>query len=228
MSDEDKDEKVDEAEVDEAEPESDADKLRAEAELATARAALVEAKTAQTQAKMPLIDKLIMRGLLPIALAVVGPWAAYTFSVEAQAAKEKASDVQDTAKRLEDLLETQKSEWETARKRIADVERQKAEELAAMSAMVTRLSTTLRTALIHMAVAQELRVGERGALPPTLPSVTPMRPSREEAVEKVAAQMTLPDMDRGQVRALAGEAYDSITKERDGPSPEPAEPASPR
>lgn len=194
--------------------------LLAEAELAKAKAELIEAQTAAKKAQTPFIDKIIMRALIPIALTIVGPWAAYTFSVEAQEAKQKAAEAVEgqaetlrTVTVLQGLLKDQKDAWEEARERIAEVERQKAEELAAMSAMVTRFSVTLKMALVQMAVAREM--GDAPTTVIELPTAPPQpEPSREDIVGRVTMQMAMPNMPAEEVEKLAGEAYDAMSKRR--------------
>ncbi len=190
--------------------------LNAEAELAKAKAELVEAQTAARKAQTPLLDKLILRGLIPVALAIVGPWAAWKFSADAYAAKQSAAEAvesQETTQRtvnaLQDLLEAQKAAEETARWTRAEVDRQKAEELATMRAMVSRLSNTLKVALIQMAVAREMSDNKTVA---ALPTATP--PSREDVIDRVTMQMALPDVDESEIEKMAGDAYDAILSKK--------------
>lgn len=161
-----------------------------------ARAQLLEAQAKLTKASNHWLDRLMLRFVLPIALAVVGPWAAYTFSVDAQEAKEKASEVQDTVVELEELLHQQKKEFKARSALFREIEEQKAAELAAMSKMVTRLDETLKTALVQMAVSR--LVSDRGDI------------TERDVVRDVSAQVQLPGLEEADLKRLATQQYERM------------------
>ena len=113
-----------------------------DADVIASRAKLIEAQAKLTKASTPLLDKFVLRGLIPLALAIVGPWALWEFNTE----QAKQGEV---IVKLEGLLEQEK----TARKA-------REKELHAMSEMVCRLDDTLKAALVQMAVAQALAADE--------------------------------------------------------------------
>lgn len=129
-----------------------------------------------------LIDKIILRGIIPLVLTIAAPWAAYHFSMKADAVQEKTEQ-------LGALIEKQEK-----------LEEAKAIELSAMSAMVTQLDETLKAALVQTAVLQELRIDQSRW---TRPART-----RDEVVRDVTKQIVLPGLKGGDVSRLAGEAYD--------------------
>lgn len=173
------------------------EELSESAELILAKAKLKEAEAALATAKTPLIDKLIIRGVLPIALAIVGPWAALTFSEQGQdlstlqklVAEEKA-DAEERKKRS--------AEW---RERMSRIEEERAAELQAMSNMVSRLDATLRLSLIQMAVARTL--AEEGESTP-----------REEVLRRVQEQVSLPEVPDAEFQRLAEQSLDRMLEQR--------------
>jgi hypothetical protein len=167
---------------------SDAETLRAEAEVLKAEAELAKAK-------LPLVDRLIMRGVIPIALAIVGPWAAMTFSE----AKAEWKTQRDIIVGLKEHLKDYQKESEDWQQRMAHLEQERAEELVAMTNMVNRLDHTLKMALIQLAVTQRLK-GASG--------VRPL--SRSEVTGNVAAQLKLPGMTEEDVQQVAEEEFDRI------------------
>jgi hypothetical protein len=167
-----------------------------DADVIAARAQLLEAQAKLTKASNHWLDRLMLRFVLPIALAVVGPWAAYTFSVDAQEAKEKASEVQDTVVELEELLHQQKKEFKARSALFREIEEQKAAELAAMSKMVTRLDETLKTALVQMAVSR--LVSDRGDI------------TERDVVRDVSAQVQLPGLEEADLKRLATQQYERM------------------
>jgi hypothetical protein len=189
-----------------------------DAALVSARAELLEAQAALVKANSSPWDKLMIRFVLPIALAIVGPWAAYTFSVEAQEAKAKAEEGIKEVGELQTLLKQQKENADRQRERFREIEEEKAAELTAMSNMVTRLDNTLKLALVQMAVAQML--AKAPSTPKTMPGVNPVPlapreiPDRETVIRDVAAQVQLPGLDEDEVERLAGQQYDRIMEQR--------------
>jgi hypothetical protein len=204
--------------------ESDAELVLAKAELQKAEAATLAAEAKLEKAKAPLLDKLILRGLIPLALAIVGPWAVWTFSANAQKANEKADKVQETVVELQELLSEAQAEAARRRERFEAIERQKASELAAMGAMVTRLDDTLKAALVQMEVARLMREEEEGFASRGAGGIMPLAPMgeppfelpmvREKIADNVAAQMAMPGFEPDQVKARAMEAYDRIVEQR--------------
>lgn len=167
------------------------------AELILAKAKLKEAEAALATAKTPLIDKLIIRGVLPIALAIVGPWAALTFSEQSADLSElNKLYVQEKADAEE--RKKQSAEW---RDRMSRIEDERAAELQAMKNMVTRLDATLRLALIQMAVARTLAEEGEG---------TP----REEVLRRVQEQVSLPEMPDAEFQRLTEQSLDRMLEQR--------------
>jgi hypothetical protein len=103
-----------------------------------ARAKLLKASASLRKASVPLLDRVILRGLLPLALAIVGPWAIWNFDSE----QSKQGEV---IVKMEKLLKDEKTTRQAREK-----------ELHAMSDMVCRLDDTLKAAMVQMAVAQSL------------------------------------------------------------------------
>ena len=181
-------------------------------ELIEARAKLLEAQAKLTKASTPLFDKIVIRGVLPIALALVGPWAAQTYE-KSQIEQAKQGE---TFTALEKLLEEQRESAKGRRARFQQIEEAKAVELAAMAAMVTRLDETLKYSLIQMAVAQALAkvepVGETPSMEPDLmPGAKPV-PSREGVTRGVAEQIRLPGVTDVEIRRIASESYDKVLR----------------
>jgi hypothetical protein len=84
------------------------------------------------------LDKFIHKGLIPIALVIAGPWAAYTYSTDAARAKENSEETKITVSELRALQKQQQE-------------------------VVAKLDETLRISLIQMAVIRviaENTVGE--------------------------------------------------------------------
>jgi hypothetical protein len=171
-------------------------------EVLEARAKLLEAQAKLTKASVPLLDKLILRGIIPIALAIVGPWALWKFDkAQTEQVRQGAVIVE-----LQELLEDAKSEaaarqarsalWRT---RMGEIEEEKATELAAMSAMVCRLDDMLKLSLVQTAV--NTTVGDTS---------TPS--SRGDVIRDVQTQ--LPSLKEDEVQRLAGQQYDRIMEQR--------------
>jgi hypothetical protein len=161
-------------------PSDSAEEILAQAKLKEAEAALITAKT-------PLWDRVMIRGVLPIALAIVGPWAAMTFS-ESQIEQRKQGQHIEA---LEELLQQARSDAEDRRR-----------ELMTMSNMVTRLDATLKTALIQMTVARIVKEEEEEAKPVAL--------TRMDVGRDVAAQVSLPGLEEEEVRQIAEQQYDRM------------------
>jgi hypothetical protein len=186
-------------------------------EVIEARAKLLRAQATLTKASTPLFDKIVLRGLVPIALALVTPWAIYTFDA-AQTEQVKQGEV---LVKLEKLLSgakkdaaAQKVRSAAWRVRMGELEKQRTEELKTMTSMVNRLDSTMKTALIHMAVAKIL-----SSRPQTIPKMDPMilptpPPSRKEVMADVATQIQLPGAEDDEIRKLAGRAYDRIMQKK--------------
>jgi len=185
-----------------------------DANVIEARAKLLKAQAGLMRAHQPLFDKLVLRGLIPIAIAIVGPWAAWKFTVKtdelnqkAQSAETAALESQEITKELQALLKTQQQESVERRKRLQRLEERKAAELVAMSQMVIRLDDTLKNALVQMIFMKEIAEHENLADGPHSPL-----PPKEEIIGNIAAQMQLPGIDSKEIRKLAGKAYDRYEK----------------
>ena len=158
-------------------------------ELIEARAKLLEAQAKLAKASTPLLDKVIIRGLLPIAIALVGHWAAQTYE-NAQIEQVKQGE---TITALEGLLEKQQ---ETAK---------------TMAATVVRLDETLKFSLIQMAVAQALAKVE--PMEPTKPSPLLVSvPTPEDVTQGVTEQISLPGVEESEIRRIATDSYYKILK----------------
>ncbi|KKL25599.1 hypothetical protein LCGC14_2403680 [marine sediment metagenome] len=170
--------------------------------LIAARAKLLEAQANLAKASRPLFDKIVLRGIIPIALLIVGPWALWKFD-DAQTEQKKQGEV---IVKLEKLLSDAKDETKARqarsikwRVRMGELEEERAAELAAMSFMVNRLDNTMKMALVHMTVAQLLSSEEERG--------------RKEVMSDVAAQIRLPEGTE-EVKRLAGQAYDRMMRQR--------------
>ena len=172
--------------------------------LLEARAKLLREYTKAQKSQSSTFDKFVIRVLVPIALAVIAPWATWQFSHRADEVEAK---VVTEASQLREALDEQRKAMEGRRERLQLIERQKAEELAAMSAMVTRLDSTLKMALIQMAVVRAFSESDDdwgGEL------------DRDEVIEDIQAQMAMPNVDPQEIGDLVGESYDRIAKHRAG------------
>jgi hypothetical protein len=143
----------------------------------------------------------VLRGLIPIALAIVGPWALWKFD-KAQVEQQRQGTI---IVQLQDLLE--KSREEGTRH-----QEQRAVELASMSNMVIRLDNLLKLALVRMAVSEAIGQQPRG--PSGVLPMQPMPPARNQVVQDAAQQIQLPGVDQEEFERLAGEQYDRIMEQR--------------
>lgn len=173
------------------------EELSESAELILAKAKLKEAEAALETARTPFVDKLILRGVLPIALAIVGPWAALTFS-------EQGADLGE----LKKITEQEKSDAEERKKqsaawreRMSRLEDERAAELQAMKNMVSRLDATLRLSLVQMAVARTL--AEEGEEAP-----------REEVLRRVQEQISLPEVSDEELQRLTEQSLDRMLEQK--------------
>jgi hypothetical protein len=170
-------------------------------EVLKARAKVLAAEAKLQKAKQPLFDKIVLRGLIPIALAIVGPWALWKFD-KAQVEQQRQGTI---IVQLQDLLE--KSREEGTRH-----QEQRAVELASMSNMVIRLDNLLKLALVRMAVSEAIGQQPRG--PSGVLPMQPMPPARNQVVQDAAQQIQLPGVDQEEFERLAGEQYDRIMEQR--------------
>jgi len=195
-----------------------ADRLHSEAEdpsVILAHASLVEAQAKLAKASTPLLDKLILRGIIPIALAVVGPWALWKFD-KAQTEQEKQGE---TITALQDLLKTSQEDqadrqarsvvWQA---RMKVLEEEKAVELIAMTSMVSRLDDMLKTALVQMALARVM--GPTAGAPMGTQPLPVAAPNRASILADVAAQVQLPGLAPEEVERIAGQQYDRLHERR--------------
>jgi hypothetical protein len=185
-----------------------------DADVIMARAKLLEAQAALVKASTPLLDKIIIRGLLPLALAVVGPWALWKFD-KSQVEQKKQGE---TIVALQSLLGDAKGEAAARQKRssawrvrMKQIEEEKAVELASMSAMVIRLDSTLKTALIQMTVSRIMSE-------PTTRSGPNARsinlPVRGEVIRDATEQLKIPGLDDAEIKKIASDQYDRLMKNR--------------
>lgn len=181
-------------------------------EVLKGRAKVLEAEAKVAKARTPLLDKIILRGLIPIALAIVGPWALWKFD-KAQSEQTRQGEVitqlQDLLKAEQDREATRRERSAAWRERMSRIEEERAAELASMSSMVIRLDNLLKLALVRMAVAEAIGQQPRGPA-----GVLPMSPTRDRVVQDAAAQIQLPGMDQEEFERLAGEQYDRIMEQR--------------
>jgi len=82
-----------------ADPETDesADEIEARAKLYNAKARLAEARWG-------FFDRVVMRGVIPVALAIAAPIATYYFSAQAETGIEEVRKVSDSVKQLDQLI----------------------------------------------------------------------------------------------------------------------------
>jgi len=168
----------------------------------SARAKLLEAQAKLTKASTPLLDKLILRGVIPIALAIVGPWALWKFDAAQTEQARQGTMIVELQELLEDAKDAAAARQERSaawRTRMGEIEEQKAQELAAMTAMVIRLDDMLKLSLVQRAV--EGTVG-------TVPTL----PNREDVLRNVRGQ--LPQLEGDEVERLAGQQYDRLMEQR--------------
>jgi len=208
----------------------DIEKLSAEAALTLARAKLSEADAKLTKAKAPLIDRLIMRGLIPVALALVGPWAIYKFSTESQETREavvaqaqqldaQKEVVGDLKKLLNDAVSyrdtTAKTDAEW-RERMRSLEERKAAEITALSAVVVRLEQALKMTMLRLAMESVINAnGFGGGVDHGAKSGAELlRGSRREIVEQSMRQVQWPSSDPVETRVMAEEIFEKIIQER--------------
>jgi len=186
-----------------------------DADVIEARAKLLEAQATLITASTPLWDKIVLRGVLPLALAVVGPWALWRFDASQVEQKKQG----ETIAALSTLLGAAKEEAAARKQRSNDwrnrmkkIEEAKAIELASMSAMVIRLDSTLKTALIQMTVARIMNKPTPPRMGPNARSIN--LPSRGEVIRNATEQLKLPGLDDAEVKNIAGEQYDRLMKNR--------------
>ena len=183
-----------------------------DANVILARAKLLEAQAPLTTASTPLLDKVIIRGLLPIALAIVGPWALWKFDAS-QTEQKKQGEV---IVQLQTFLEGAQKETASRKARsvrwqarMAKIDEEKAAELTAMTTMVSRLDDMLKIALIQQAVLRLLDTKPRG------PSgAAPQPASRARVIRETTEQVQLPGVAPADLEKLAGEQYDKILEQR--------------
>jgi len=184
-----------------------------DAKVIEARAHFLKAQATLAKANQPLFDKIVLRGLIPVVLALVTPWALWTFSE----AKEEQTKQGAVITKLEKLLfdakvrdsnqQEQSAQW---RARMGEIEAARAAELKSMADMVNRLDSTMKTALVYMAVARLLAENPQSSLPSFQPRILPATPSRQEVMSNVAAQIQIPGTKPDEIKDLAGEAYDRL------------------
>jgi len=211
---------------------SDVATLKAEAGVLEARANLIKAETAGAKAQQPLIDRIIMRGLIPVALTVVGPWALYVFNADNEKTHAQVAEVESVVADLGDLL-AQATQEREARTEIAQrAEIARAAELHALSEMVVRLQAALRQLSVRQAVRDALRVapptvtvpffmpddphsGEQPGAEPPPPMPTP-GDDQARVVEQAMIQLqdaALGEEEMATLREEANQAYERLQEQ---------------
>lgn len=178
-------------------------------EVLEARAEVIKWRAKLAKAKQPLIDRLIMRGLIPIALAVVGPWALYTWNEDTVKTQAQVAEVEGVVGELQALLAEAieaRAEREEMTKRNDEA---RAVELHALATMVSRLGETIRRLTVRTAVREAVRDGV-GTAPAR---VVPMSMDFERArvVEEALIQFQesgIDDQEMDELREIARHAYD--------------------
>ena len=174
---------------------AEAEILGAKAEVLEAEAKLIKAKTEQAKAKQPLIDRIIMRGLIPVALTIVGPWALYAFNADNEKTHEQVAEVEDVVEDLTELLGQAVAEREERTRYSQREDEARAAELTALAVMVTRLRDTLRMMTVRQALRDVLdsdesmlRTGD--LMPPMMPVPSPLRVvQRQRLIEQTMMQL---------------------------------------
>lgn len=147
---------------------TDPEVLRAQAELVLAQARLKEAEakerdseTKADKAHTPLVDRIIMRGLIPIALLIATPLATYYFTDRAeegirqvQATNQEVEEAVAELDQLGGLVTQLDGLFKGADQRIQEMDQARAAELTALRVLVTRLDDALKLVLIQMTIAQ--------------------------------------------------------------------------
>ena len=169
-------------------------------EVLKARAKVLEANVKLAKANIPLFEKIVLRGVIPIALTIITPWALWTFS-EARS-EQKAQG--ETITQLQTLLTTAQEEDVARRERMDRVEEGRAVELASMTAMVVRLDNLLKLVLVRSAVSRRMP----SSVEPPIHRVF----TRVDVIRDV--QQQLPDLDEAEVGRLAGQQFDKIMEQR--------------
>jgi len=208
--------------------------LDAKARLAEAEAELIEAKTKLAKAKTPLVDKIILRGLIPIALAIVGPWALWKFDTDNQVTREAVVKQGETLTKQAELTaelqqivtsaetfrakrEREEIEW---RKRMHKLEKEKSEEISELASMVTSLDRALKMALLGLAIERSIqadyaRLAHLKSLEPT-DRISHIKKDKERYVIQAMRQVQWDedsDIDQDQTRELANEVFDRYVEQ---------------
>lgn len=176
-------------------------------EVLRARTELLKAQTSLTKASIPLFEKIVLRGVIPIALAVIGPWALWKFDkaeVEQKRQGEIIVQLQGLLKDAQKESEARKQRSTAWRERMSKIEEERAAELAAMTAMVVRLDGLLKLVLVRDAVSRSLAPGANGGIAD--------KPTRADVIRDAKKQ--LPDLAEDDVQRLAGEQFDRIMEQR--------------
>ena len=154
---------ADETPNDEIKKDESAELVLAHAEQKKAEAEVLEAQAKLHKAQQPLIDKIILRGVIPIALAVIGPWALWKFNRAEEKREEQGKVVLELRNLLDKAIEERRqrvaenTKW---RERLAKIEESRAVELKSMSTMVQRLDEVVKVGVIQMAIMQAIRAQE--------------------------------------------------------------------
>lgn len=70
-----------------------------------ARAKLLEAEAKLTMARYGFVDRIVMRGVIPIALAIAAPIATFYFSQRAETGLQEVRNVGDSIKQLDQMID---------------------------------------------------------------------------------------------------------------------------
>jgi hypothetical protein len=133
---------------------------------------LIEAKKDLQVAKRPFIDRLVLQGLLPLALIVVGPWATYYFANRAEDGLAEVKKANEESEKLAKVITDLEATLQGAEVKIGEMDRARAAELLKMEKMVRALDDTMKNALIQMTVSRILAERDRPEM--LLPMMRPV------------------------------------------------------
>lgn len=176
-----------------------------------ALAELIEAKKDLHVAKRPFLDRLVLGALLPIALLIVGPWATWYFMDRAEEGLAEVRRANEGNEKLAEIVVALEATLRGAEKKITEMDRARANELAKMEKMVCALDDTMKNALIQMTVARIIseRTSLRSMARPSQPG---LQPSLEPEVPWLAKKPadTESTIDQADSVEIIGEAVEQL------------------
>lgn len=182
--------------------------LNAKAAMLEAQAKLKSAEALLKSNSSSLWEKIVVRGVIPIALLVAGPMATFYFSNGLQEAQTEVRAVAESAEKLEDLVQAQEAEASTMRARFQEIEEQKAVELKAMSTVVRRLDQTLRASMVQLTVMQIITEQANES--------NDGMPMRDDVLKQAAQQISIPGIDEEEVTRIADQTYNRFEARKGG------------